>query len=128
MSKASSKTSLPLHLRFSPGGLTDLEFIAAWGQLRYGSSDLALRATNPNQALVRMVERGDLDARLLEHYHFFASASLRLRLLRDYADDRLSAGDEQPLARSLGVTRAQLMSELGLRMAEVRAEFLRQLG
>ena len=74
-----------------------------------------------------MVKRGDLGAHLLDHYHFLARASLRLRLLRDYADDRLSAGDEQPLARSLGLGRAQLKTELALRMAEVRAEFLRQL-
>ena len=74
-----------------------------------------------------MVDRGDLDARLLDHYHFLARASLRLRLLRDYADDRLTAGDEQPLARSLGLSHAQLKSELGHRMNEVRAEFLRQL-
>ena len=117
----------PLHLRFSAGGLTDLEFIAAWGQLRHGQDDPALRTTNPFQALARMVERGDLDARLLDHYHFLARASLRLRLLRDYADDRLWANDEQPLARSLGLSGAQLKSELALRMAEVRAEFLRQL-
>ena len=117
----------PLQLRFSPGGLTDLEFIAAWGQLRHGQSDLALRTTNPFQALRRMVERGDLDARLLDHYHFLTCASLRLRLLRDYADDRLAPDDEQPLARSLGLSRAQLKSDLGHRMAEVRAEFVRQL-
>ena len=117
----------PLHLRFSPGGLTDLEFIAAWAQLRHGQSDPALHTTSPFQALNRMVDRGDLDARLLDHYHFLARASLRLRLLRDYADDRLTAGDEQPLARSLGLSHAQLKSELGHRMNEVRAEFLRQL-
>jgi glutamate-ammonia-ligase adenylyltransferase len=116
-----------LHLRFSPGGLTDLEFIAAWGQLRHGSRDPALRTTNPYQALSRMVERGDLDARLLDHYHFLARASLRLRLLRDHADDRLYESDEQPLARSLDLGRDQLKSELGHRMTEVRAEFLRQL-
>jgi glutamate-ammonia-ligase adenylyltransferase len=116
-----------LHLRFSAGGLTDLEFIAAWGQLRHGSRDPALRATNPFQALSRMVARGDLDALLLDHYHFLARASLRLRLLRDVADDRLSESDEQPLARGLDLSRAQLKSELGHRMTEVRAEFLRQL-
>ena len=115
------------HLRFSAGGLTDLEFIAAWGQLRHGSRDPALRTTNPLQALSRMVERGDINARLLDHYHFLARASMRLRLLRDHADDRLSESDEQPLARSLDLSRAQLKSELGHRMAEVRAEFLRQL-
>jgi [glutamine synthetase] adenylyltransferase / [glutamine synthetase]-adenylyl-L-tyrosine phosphorylase len=117
----------PLHLRFSPGGLTDLEFIAAWGQLREGARDRGLRTTNPCEALRHMVERGDLDAVLLDHYRFLARASLRLRLLRDYADDRLAASDEQPLARSLGLSRARLQSELSARMAEVRAAFTKQL-
>ena len=45
-----------LHLRFSPGGLTDLEFIAAWGQLRHGEADPALRTTHPPTALQRMVD------------------------------------------------------------------------
>jgi glutamate-ammonia-ligase adenylyltransferase len=117
----------PLHLRFSPGGLTDLEFIAAWGQLRRGDDEPALRTTNPFQALEAMAEQGDFDTRLLDHYHFLARASLRLRLLRDYADDRLADKDEQPLARSLGLGRAQLKSELAQRMTEVRAELVRRL-
>jgi hypothetical protein len=53
------------------------------------------------------------------------SANLWQNFGDDFSD---SKGDEQPLARSLGLNRAQLMSELGLRMAEVRAEFERQLG
>ncbi len=117
----------PLHLRFSPGGLTDLEFIAAWGQLRRGGDEPALRTTNPFQALRGMADRGIFDARLLDHYHFLARASLRLRLLRDYADDRLADKDEQPLARSLGLSRAQLKSELARCMTEIRAELVRQL-
>jgi glutamate-ammonia-ligase adenylyltransferase len=118
----------PMHLRFSPGGLTDLEFMAAFGQLRHGHADPALRTTNPFAALRRMVERGDLDASLLEHYRFLARACLRLRLLRDYADDRLAETDELPLARSLGLGRAQLQNELASRMAAVRAAFTRVLG
>jgi glutamate-ammonia-ligase adenylyltransferase len=118
----------PHHLRFSPGGLTDLEFIAAWWQLREGARDRGLRTTRPLQALKRLVERGELDRGLLDHYHFLARASLRLRLLRDYADDRLSPSDEQPLARSLGLSRARLTSELAARMAEVRAAFAKELG
>ena len=117
----------PLHLRFSPGGLTDLEFIAAWGQLRHGESDPALRSTNPFEALRRLAARGELAPSLLEHYRFLARACLRLRLLRDHADDRLAQSDEQPLARSLGLGRTQLASEISSRMAEVRAEFVRQL-
>jgi glutamate-ammonia-ligase adenylyltransferase len=117
----------PLHLRFSPGGLTDLGFMAAFGQLRHGGSDAALRTTNPFEALGRMVERGDIDASLLDHYRFLARACLRLRLLRDYADDRMAETDDLPLARSLGLSRAQLQNELASRMGQVRAAFSRVL-
>jgi len=64
---------------------------------------------------------------VLEHYRLLARASLRLRLLRDRADDRLAEGDEQPLARSLGLHQAGLMSELASRMAEIRSNFGRAL-
>jgi glutamine synthetase adenylyltransferase len=114
----------PLHLRFSPGGLTDLDFMAAWGQLRNGMEDGGLRTTNPPKALTRMSERGEIDPSLLDHYRFLARVSLRLRLLRDNAEDRLVEDDELPLARSLGLTRPQLMAELARRMAEVRAAFI----
>jgi glutamate-ammonia-ligase adenylyltransferase len=117
-----------LHLRFSPGGLTDFEFMAAWSQLRNGSDDAGLRTTSPLQAIRRLVERGEMDARMLDHYHFLARACLRLRLLRDHADDRLFANDEQPLARSLGFEPPQLLAELENRMADVRQELTRQLG
>jgi glutamate-ammonia-ligase adenylyltransferase len=113
----------PLHLRFSPGGLTDLEFLAAWGQLRHGEGDPRLHTSSPREALARIVERGEAPRHLLEHYGFLASASLRLRLLRDQGDDRLSPADEQPLARSLGLSRAQLLAELSSRMREVREDF-----
>jgi hypothetical protein len=118
----------PWHLRFSPGGLTDLEFMAAFCQLRHGDSDPALRTTNPFEALQRMVARGDIEPVLLDHYRFLARACLRLRLLRDYADDRLAASDDVPLARSLGLSRAQLQDQLASRMTEVRAAFTRVLG
>jgi glutamine synthetase adenylyltransferase len=75
-----------------------------------------------------MVERGEADARLIEHYMFLARASLRLRLLRDQGDDRLSPDDEQPLARSLGIARSGLLAKLSQRMAEVRTAFLGLLG
>jgi glutamate-ammonia-ligase adenylyltransferase len=116
-----------LHLRFSPGGLTDLDFMAAWGQLRHGMEDGDLRTTNPLKALTRMSERGEIDPLLLDHYRFLARVSLRLRLLRDTAEDRLVQDDELPLARSLGFARPRLMAELSARMAEVRAAFLNLL-
>jgi glutamate-ammonia-ligase adenylyltransferase len=117
-----------LHLRFAPGGLTDLEFLAAWGQLRHGESDPTLRTTHPPAALRRMAERGELAAGVLDDYGFLQRAGLRLRLLRDQHDDRLQAEDRSSLARSLGMSEAQLSAQLGTRMARVRAEFVRRLG
>jgi glutamate-ammonia-ligase adenylyltransferase len=117
-----------LHLRFAPGGLTDLEFLAAWGQLRHGERDPGLRTTHPPAALQRMAERGELDPGMLDDYRFLQRAGLRLRLIRDQHDDRLQSQDRSPLARSLGMSEAQLSHELSQRMARVRAEFLRRLG
>jgi glutamate-ammonia-ligase adenylyltransferase len=117
-----------LHLRFSPGGLTDLEFIASWGQLRHGETDPALRTTHPPTALQRMADQGELAAVVLDDYRFLQRAGLRLRLIRDQHDDRLHAEDRSPLARSLGLSEAQLSDELSKRMARVRGEFLRRLG
>jgi hypothetical protein len=65
---------------------------------------------------------------MLDHYRFLARACLRLRLLRDHADDSLFGHDEQPLARSLGIERPQLLAELESRMTDVRLEMRRQLG
>ena len=117
-----------LHLRFAPGGLTDLEFLAAWGQLRHGESDPALRTTHPPTALHRMAERGEVAADVLDDYRFLQRAGLRLRLIRDQHDDRLHSEDRSPLARSLGISEAQLSYELSNRMERVRAEFVRRLG
>ena len=117
-----------LHLRFAPGGLTDLEFIAAWGQLRHGERDPALRTTHPPTALQRMADQGELTPAVLDDYRFLQRAGLRLRLIRDQHDDRLQAEDRSPLARSLGLSEVQLSEELSKRMGRVRAEFVRRLG
>ena len=117
-----------LHLRFAPGGLTDLEFIAAWGQLRHGEADPALRTTHPPTALQRMADQGELAPAVLDDYRFLQRAGLRLRLIRDQHDDRLHTEDRSPLARSLGLSEDQLSDQLSTRMARVRAEFLRRLG
>ena len=102
--------------------------MAAWAQLRHGTEDPGLRTTSPLCAIRRLVERNEMEARMLDHYHFLARACLRLRLLRDYADDRLFGNDEQPLARSLGMERLQLLAQLESRRADVRQELTRQLG
>jgi glutamate-ammonia-ligase adenylyltransferase len=116
-----------VHLRFSAGGLTDLEFLAAWAQLRLGRSDAGLRTTSPLRALARLEERGELDPAVLEHYRFLRRASLRVRLLRDRPEDRVLPEDRPALARSLGLTTDELDAELAARRAEVRALFQKTL-
>jgi glutamate-ammonia-ligase adenylyltransferase len=116
-----------VHLRFSPGGLTDLEFLAAFRQLLAGAGDPGLRTTSPFEALAHLVGKGALAPQLLEHYRFLQRASLRLRLLRDRPDDRLLPADRPPLARSLERSEEELGRELELRRAEVRLAFRRAL-
>jgi glutamate-ammonia-ligase adenylyltransferase len=117
-----------IHLRFSAGGLTDLEFLAAWEQLRKGAQDPALRTASPYAALARVVERGELDAVLLDDYRFLQRASLRVRLLRDRPEDRVTPEDRPALARSLGMSAPELDTELDARRAQVRAVFRKILG
>lgn len=113
-----------VHLRFSAGGLTDLEFLAALAQIRHGATDRALRTSSPYEALVRLVAREGEDAVLLDDYRFLQRATLRLRLLRERPDDRLTAEDRPALARSMGLTEAELIEGLRTRMTRVRAVFV----
>jgi [glutamine synthetase] adenylyltransferase / [glutamine synthetase]-adenylyl-L-tyrosine phosphorylase len=119
-----------IHLRFSPGGLTDLEFLAAFEQLRRGRDDRGLRTAVPYLALSTLVERGLVPEgeALLDDYRFLQRASLRLRLLRDEPDDRLDPRDHAPLARSLGLSQEALLEELRTRMARIRQVWTQALG
>jgi glutamate-ammonia-ligase adenylyltransferase len=119
-----------VHLRFSPGGLTDLEFLAAFEQLRRGNTTHFWRTPAPREALAifaREARSGD-GAALLDDHQFLQRATLRLRLLRDGSDDHLSSDDLPQLARSLGVTPAAFASELATRMARVRRVFRKAVG
>jgi glutamate-ammonia-ligase adenylyltransferase len=117
-----------VHLRFSAGGLTDLEFLAAWRQLREGARDPGLRTTSPYEALAHLAARGEVPSTLLEDYRFLQRASLRLRLLRDRPDDRLLPADRPALARSLELGEEALSAELERRRGRVRAAFRQALG
>jgi glutamate-ammonia-ligase adenylyltransferase len=119
-----------LHLRFSPGGLTDLEFMVAHAQLTRGRDDRSLRTPSPFQALVTLCRTSQLpeaDA-LVDDYRFLQRASLRLRLLRDQPDDRLPDQDRPLLARSLGLGEAEFTDELRARTTRVRRTFIEVLG
>jgi glutamate-ammonia-ligase adenylyltransferase len=119
-----------VHLRFSPGGLTDLEFLVAFEQLRRGQHEPALRLHSPFAALELLVHEGQLPegAALLEDYRFLQRAALRLRLLRDRGDDHLAFAERPRLARSLGMSDWEFSTDLQQRMERVRRVFSARLG
>jgi glutamate-ammonia-ligase adenylyltransferase len=115
------------HLRFDPGGIMDLEFMVALGQLRLGRGDPALRTTSTMAALSRLVA-GGWPAALLDDYAFLRRLALRLRLVRDRPEEVLGPDDVDLLARTLEQPAAALSAELDRRMARVRGHYLAMYG
>ncbi len=109
------------HLHFDPGGLMDLELLAALGQLRH-AADRQLRTTSTMAVLERLVELG-WPATLADDYAALRRVALRMRLLIDRPQAVVSPRDLRPLARSFGVTPEALGADLDARMARVRSLF-----
>ncbi|HEY0713190.1 MAG TPA: DUF294 nucleotidyltransferase-like domain-containing protein, partial [Polyangia bacterium] len=125
-----------LHLRFSPGGLADIEFLVAHEQLALPAppgETPPWRSPVPGDALLALLAGGRIgEPALSDDQLFLQTAALRLRLLRqggdETTDDHLHAADLPPLARSLGLTEAALRAALTERMARVRRVFTRVVG
>jgi [glutamine synthetase] adenylyltransferase / [glutamine synthetase]-adenylyl-L-tyrosine phosphorylase len=109
------------HLRFDPGGVMDVEFMAALGQLRH-ARDPAVRTTETSAVLDRLVTLG-WPATLREDYALLRRLALRLRLLHDRPQDVVSPRDLEPLARALDLAPTELARRLDATMARVRAAF-----
>jgi glutamate-ammonia-ligase adenylyltransferase len=109
------------HLRFDRGGIMDLEFLVALGQLQH-AADPAVRTTETAAVLARLGELG-WPATLADDYAFLRRVALRLRLLLDRPEDVVSPRDLPILARSLAVDAQALAAEIDERMARVRAVF-----
>jgi glutamine synthetase adenylyltransferase len=109
------------HLKFDPGGIMDVEFLVALGQL-LNAGDPVLRTTVTSAALARLIELGWPGA-LADDYAGLRRVAMRARLLRDRPEDIVSPADLPPLARSLGTTPEALASELEGRTARIRAIF-----
>jgi glutamate-ammonia-ligase adenylyltransferase len=109
------------HLRFDPGGVMDVEFLVALGQLQH-AVDPGVRTTTTAAALARLVAL-DWPESLIDDYGALRRATLRLRLLLDRPQDVLSPRDLPMLARSLGTTPDALARDLDERMARIRAIF-----
>jgi glutamate-ammonia-ligase adenylyltransferase len=109
------------HLRFDPGGIMDVEFLVALGQLRNASAP-GVRTTITADALAGLAGLG-WPASLIGDYALLRRAALRLRLLLDRPEDVVSPRDLPVLARSLGTPPEALAIELDQAMARVRALF-----
>jgi glutamate-ammonia-ligase adenylyltransferase len=109
------------HVRFDPGGVMDVEFLVALGQLRH-RDDPGVRTTVTADALDRLVALG-WPATLRDDYAFLKRVALRLRLLHDRPQDILSPRDLAPLARTFGLPAETLAAQLDAAMTRVRATF-----
>ena len=109
------------HVRFDQGGVMDVEFLVALGQLRH-RDDPVVRTTVTADVLDRLVALG-WPATLRDDHAFLKRVSLRLRLLHDRPQDVVSPKDLPPLARTFGLPPETLASQLDAAMARVRATF-----
>jgi len=114
------------HVRFDAGGIMDVEFLVALGQLQ-NARDPGVRTTSTAAALGRLVALGWPEG-LADDYAFLRAVALRLRLLLDRPEDVVSPRDLLPLARTFGSTPESLAAELDRRMARVRAVFDERFG
>jgi glutamine synthetase adenylyltransferase len=109
------------HLRFDPGGIMDVEFLVALGQLQ-NAGDPGVRTTSTAAALARLVDLG-WPLSLLGDYVALRALALRLRLMLDRPEDVVSPRDLAPLARTFGAPPDLLAADLDRRMARIRAVF-----
>ncbi len=114
------------HVRFDPGGVMDVEFLVALGQLRH-RDDAGVRTTVTADVLDRLVALG-WPAALRDDHAFLKRVGLRLRLLHDRPQDVVSPRDLEPLARTFGLPPDTLAAQLDAAMARVRATFDREFG
>jgi glutamate-ammonia-ligase adenylyltransferase len=110
------------HVRFDPGGVMDVEFMVALGQLQH-ARDPGVRTTSTAAVIERLVALG-WPASLRDDYGLLRRVAQRLRLLLDRPEDVVSPRDLGPLARTLDLPPATLAARLDAAMTRVRAIFL----
>jgi glutamate-ammonia-ligase adenylyltransferase len=124
------------HVKLGPGGLSDVEFLVQFLQLRHGGRHPALRVRNTWAALAALaaetiVPTADADA-LAGHYDFLTRLRQRLYLRSaGVATDVLPTDplEQRRLARTMDLAGGEaLLAEYARRTSEVRALFTRYLG
>lgn len=130
-----------VNVKYSPGGIIDIEYAAQYLQIQHGHDHPELRTPNTLEALDRLGRRRLLSkeecGRLRDAYLFLRRLIDGLRMVRGNAEDLLlpeEASDEfQFLARRLGYHEAdwkkgarRLANEVQRHMKNVRAFFSRR--
>ncbi|MEK6678307.1 MAG: bifunctional [glutamate--ammonia ligase]-adenylyl-L-tyrosine phosphorylase/[glutamate--ammonia-ligase] adenylyltransferase [Nitrospirota bacterium] len=96
------------HIKLSPGGIVDIEFITQILQLKYGYADKDIRDANTSNALKTLKEKGCLSgidySKLIDAYYFLRALESRIRIVEDTSLDILPADDAslEGLARRMG--------------------------
>jgi glutamate-ammonia-ligase adenylyltransferase len=96
------------HIKLSPGGIVDIEFITQLLQLRYGHDDKDVRKANTISALRSLREKGYIPEAdyyaLSDAYHFLRGIEHGLRIVEDSAQDILPFDEAalNRLARRIG--------------------------
>jgi glutamate-ammonia-ligase adenylyltransferase len=127
-----------INVKYSPGGIVDIEYAVQYLQLTHGHAHPALRRPNTLEALTALEARGLLDRRdaamLREAYLFLRGLIDALRIVRGHAKD-LVLPDAQAdefifLARRLGYTTeewragaARLTADIAIHMERARMFF-----
>jgi glutamate-ammonia-ligase adenylyltransferase len=112
------------HLRFDPGGIMDVELLAALGQLEGGAADPGLCTTETTVALARLTAAAGWPATLGADYALLRTLAMRMRLLRDRPEDVVGPRDLPVLARTLERDPARLAAEIDAAMGRVRQLFV----
>jgi len=122
-------------VKLGPGGIREVEFVAAALQLLHGGRNSSLRVRSTQRALRRLVEAGLLsqaDAdRLLEAYAFLRRVENRLQMVNDRQTQALPppGPERERLGRSLGFADASgLDAELDRHRSYVAQAFHVLLG
>ena len=107
----------PYHIKYSPGGLVDLEFLVQYWQLLWGGEYPKVRKTSTLGALVRMLLLGLVDGevykKVREGYLFLRRLENRLRVMYDVPSSTIPKSEKERdlLARSLGFSRGEELVE-----------------
>jgi glutamate-ammonia-ligase adenylyltransferase len=123
----------PHHIKYSAGGLVDLEFLVQYWQLLKGREFPQVRRTSTLGALAGLLRAGlieeDLHGRVREGYLFLRRVENRLRVMYDVPSSCIPKEEEERdrLARSLGFSTGRKFMEVYGEVTRGNRELLKEV-